>query len=132
MWRHRLIIQNATQESIRITCAILYPRVSILAMKRDLKRWLTIHSISAIAAVEQPGAVTISACRLPFKGLRLPVENAFGAPILIGIMTVFGHTRPSLSQTDGFDTKIVSGGPGIFADTFETQSIAAGIGPEIE
>ena len=52
--------------------------------------------------------------------LLLIVQNWLFAPILIFIVTVFGHPRAALAQTDRFNAEIMPCRLRVFADAFET------------
>ncbi len=47
-------------------------------------------------------------------------------------MGVFCYAGTSLANADGFDADVVTSRSSIFADTFQTEVVFSGIGPEVE
>lgn len=63
---------------------------------------------------------------------NLSVEDGFFLPVLFGIVGIFFYAWSAFTEANRFDAEEVACGSGVFADTFEAESVCSGIGPEIQ
>jgi hypothetical protein len=75
---------------------------------------------------------TLRASHQVLTASKSTIQDWVCAPIPILVVSVFSHTRATFEETDGFDPACIIRALCAPADTFQSEGVCAGLGPEVK